>query len=213
MIGRFTLFFLATAFGSAAPAAPLDHTFSLTLNHSSGVSFAIPPSIAAVEVTAPTLAGGGPLHEQNPTEVTNPLYTGLADPGSPGSVIGVTLTLGDAKSSLRGGGVVHRDVAARNVLITTNEGVYEMEAGGVLVFMNDGPEDLRGIGPVRWMAPESLRSRTYPTDPGDARSGWWEIAAFSYYEVSYPVPEPSAGSLAACLGAAARRRRRRAADA
>lgn len=180
-----------TAAGSAE-AVPLDHTFVLTLNHSSGVSMAIPPSITALEVTAPeSLADGGPLYEGQTTQTSNPLFDQTAPPGSPGSVMGVSITFAGTKASAGAEGIIHRDIATRNVLITTNEGIYEMGAISPFAFGNDGPENLRGVGPIRWMAPEALRSETYSPSVSDARTGSWEIAAFSYFDVSYPIPEPA----------------------
>lgn len=204
------LLFALLLIATESRAAPVDHTFDLTLNHSGGASFAIPPSITGLEVTAPaTLADGGPTYDGQSGETTNALHEGAADPGSPGSVIAVEILFGPTKSSPAGEGIVHRDIATRNVLVHTNEGTYEMGVLEPLAFMNDGPADLRGVGPVRWMAPESLRSRTHTPSPTEARTGSWEIAAFSYFDVSYPVPGPGAGVLVGfgVLCNAARRRR------
>lgn len=211
MIARLVAF-LWLAIATVATAANLDHTFVLTLQHSSGARLAIPPAIKGLEVSNVAPAAGGPIYQGETTEVANPLYEGLAAPGSPGSILGVTLTLDSLKPSVAGNGIVHRDIAARNVLITATEGVYEFEIDATQLFSNDGPDDLRGVGPIRWMAPESLRSKAYTPQTGDQRTGTWEIAAFSYFDVSYPVPEPGTAVLAllasATLGSCRARMRR-----
>ena len=77
-----------------------------------------------------------------------PLFESAAAPGSPGSVISVGWEFAGTKSSQAGNGIVHRDIATRNVLVTTTEGVYELDpAAGTLFFQNDGPPSLRGVGP------------------------------------------------------------------
>lgn len=205
---------LLTSVATTAVAEPLEHTFVLTLRHSSGATLAIPPSISALEVTAPSAAGDNPLYEGQTAEKTNPLYEPAAAPGSPGSVIGVAFDFTKVISRLSAVDIVHRDLAARNLRVTTEEGIYEADPATVGLFSNDGPADLRGVGPVRWMAPESIRTRTYSSTSPGGQTGYWEIAAFSYFDVAYPVPEPSglagiASAAGVTLGGATRSRRRR----
>ena len=178
--------FTVSLFPLVSQAALVDHEFFLSLSYSGGPSLAIPPKIRGIEVTAPTYADGGPLYEGQTTVIENPLYDLAADPGSIQSIESVAITFDLTKSSLISNNIVHRDIATRNVLITTNSGTYESAASGHY-FMNEGPLDLRtNIGPVRWMAPESLRAM--PTTGGN---DYWDLSAGSYFLVSYSVPEPS----------------------
>ena len=178
-------------------AITIDHTFSLTLRHSSGITFAVPPTQIALQVDAPGTAGG-PLYQGQTTTGTNILYEPGSAPGSPGSVISVSFTL-EETSFLHQEGIIHRDIAARNFVVNTDEGPYEAEAGRLFFFTNSGPEDLRGVGPVRWMSPESIRSKEYSRpanspllSTSSAQSGYWEmVGGSSFFDVSYPIPEPS----------------------
>jgi predicted Ser/Thr protein kinase len=77
--------------------------------------------------------------------------------------------LGIAKglSHLHSNNIVHRDVAARNVLLHQNEVKITDFGMSRLV----GEEKRRGttkseLGPIRWMAPESLKERQYSTKSG-----------------------------------------------
>lgn len=62
-------------------------------------------------------------------------------------------------------GVVHRDVASRNVLIGEHFKAYLSDFGYSRLFDGAGDEQTTksNVGPVRWMAPESLRKRVYST--------------------------------------------------
>lgn len=192
----FSLAILSACFlGSVAEAVRIDHTLYLTIQHSDGVTMAIPPSITALEVTAPSQVSG-PLYTGQTTEGTNALYTSGADPGSSGSVISVSFTLGETTSSTDAKGIVHRDIAARNFAVHTEEGTYEVAQGIEFLFTNDGPEDLRGVGPIRWMAPESLRTQTYTPNSTSDQTGYWELVGGAFFfEVAYPVPEPTSALL------------------
>lgn len=161
----------------------------------------------------PSAVGENPLYQSQTMQGENPLFESSADPGTPGSVISITFELDNTTltPSDAGNGLIHRDIAARNFLVQTTQGSYESAPGEFLLFGNDGPPDLRksgGIGPVRWMAPESLRlyqpGTQGSTDPGD----YFDINAFSFFDVSY-VPEPGALSVFVLgLGCVARRAKR-----
>lgn len=178
-------------------AITVDHTFSLTLRHSNGVAFTIPPTLIALEVDA-LGAVGGPLYQGQTTTGSNILYEPNSAPGSPGSVISVSFTL-EGTRFLHQEGIVHRDIAARNFVVNTDEGPYEAEAGQSFFFANSGPRNLRGVGPVRWMSPESIRSREYSASTSNplfstsnTQTGYWElVGGSSFFDVSYPIPEPS----------------------
>jgi hypothetical protein len=81
----------------------------------------------------------------------------------------ITWMLGVAKGlgHLHANHIVHRDVAARNVLLQNNEPKITDFGMSRLV-----EEDKRGttkseLGPIRWMAPESLRNKEYSTKSGN----------------------------------------------
>lgn len=149
-----------------------------------------------------------PLYQGNTMQGENPVYTGSADPGTPGAVQAITFELDNTglPPISAGNGIVHRDVAARNFLVTTNQGIYTSAPGEFLLFSNDGPPSLRThVGPIRWMAPESLR--LYPVNPAGPND-WIEIAEFSSFQASY-VPEPGSLALALALAGATLLCRRR----
>lgn len=161
-------------------------------NHPNVVQFF---GAVSIEVTIKASAiGDNPLYEDQTVVVDNPLYESSADPGTPGSVESISMVLDNTEFAPKpaGGGIVHRDIAARNVLIQTNGGIYMSGADEFVLFGSDAPASLKNVGPIRWMAPESLRlHRSGATDPND----WIELAEFSFFTVNY-VPEPTAGLLA-----------------
>jgi len=199
MLTRWIIAVVVVAFG--CPAAFADefvHEANIMArvgNHPNVVRFVGAPTTLDVPLID-TPAGTNPLYEGQTLQGENPLYTGSADPGTPGSIQSITFELDNQglATRLHAEGIVHRDVAARNFLVTTDQGVYESQAGQAILFGNDGPPDLRtNVGPVRWMAPESLRlHRSGSTDPDD----YIEIAEGSFFEASY-VPEPSSLGLIA----------------
>jgi hypothetical protein len=70
-------------------------------------------------------------------------------------------------SHLHSNNIVHRDVAARNVLLHQNE--PKITDFGMSRFVDE--DDKKGttrseLGPIRWMAPEALRSKEYSTKSG-----------------------------------------------
>lgn len=156
-----------------------------------------------------TAVGDNPLYQDQGMAGDNPLYSVSGEPGTPGAIQSISFELDNTTRTpfLHAEGVVHRDIAARNFLITTNQGTYESAPGEILLFENDGPPTLEGnrnVGPIRWMAPESLRlHRAGSTDPDD----WIEIVGGeSYFDVNY-VPEPSSlGLVALGVGLLMRRR-------
>ncbi|MEQ8211698.1 MAG: hypothetical protein RH917_17985 [Lacipirellulaceae bacterium] len=81
------------------------------------------------------------------------------------------------------------------MLVTTTSGNYASGDGEFLLFGNDGGQSLRGsdVGPVRWMAPESIR--LFSTNPGAGPDDYFDLPAGSYFTVFYAVLEPSAVGL------------------
>jgi len=58
--------------------------------------------------------------------------------------------------------IVHRDLAARNILLDTqrNPKVSDFGLSRALELKNQG-QTMTYVGPVRWMSPESLKTREY----------------------------------------------------
>ena len=183
---------LLTLAAASAGAIPVDHTIRYKLRHSSGSVYTMPTIVTPVETGLPGTPDAqginNPLYEGQSIHVTNPLYSPAAQPGTIESILSITLELGGL-AHLHAEGIVHRDIAARNFVVNTGGDSYESGIGVTIDFENDGPLDLRDVGPIRWMAPESLRASSIST-PGD----WWELEATTYFEASY-VPEPGTALL------------------
>eukprot|EP00753_Platysulcus_tardus_P020785 PLAT8402.1.p2 GENE.PLAT8402.1~~PLAT8402.1.p2 ORF type:complete len:236 (-),score=120.67 PLAT8402.1:76-741(-) len=89
---------------------------------------------------------------------------------------------GDAAAGvlhLHSEGVIHRDLAARNLLVDDNYRVKVSDFGMSRIKMAGVGRTETSFGPVKWMAPEALRSREYST----ASDSWsfgivlWEMMA------------------------------------
>jgi serine/threonine protein kinase len=60
--------------------------------------------------------------------------------------------------------VVHRDIAARNVLLTGHDTAKVADFGMArVVDGDDDQETAKTIGPIKWMAPEQIVRRSYST--------------------------------------------------
>jgi len=59
--------------------------------------------------------------------------------------------------------IVHRDMAARNILLNFNQ--PKISDFGLSRFVNDTQKGTTrsNVGPIRWMAPESLKNQIYST--------------------------------------------------
>ena len=110
--------------------------------------------MAQVQLTPATTSDGkvmnNPLYEEKKMEGVNPLYEGSGDRRTPGTwtqfephhfdrVEGSWTSLG---SSYRDG-IVHRDLAVRNVLLSSSRGVFRSLLGEQFTLGSDGPLDLR----------------------------------------------------------------------
>ncbi len=154
-------------------------------NHPNVVQF-----IGAV-TTGASISNENPLAVDQMEWVENVVQSTLDASGQPNGVQSISFELFNLGEppSVSGNGVVHRDIAARNILVSTTGGDYASAANEVVLFGNDGGPSLRGVGPVRWMAPESLR--LFSTDPSAGPEDYFEILAGSSFTATYAVPEPS----------------------
>lgn len=215
-MNRFTALSACAIAGTAASAATADlvpYTFHLTLEHSSGLRVDMPVVTQWLE----TEFRPGVVNEENPLAVDQMEWVESAAQGdapltiSTLDILRVRFDWDSISSSLHAEGIVHRDIAARNMIVETTGGTFSTDAADLFYFGNDGPPDLRapGVGPVRWMAPESIRTKNYTAGStgGSAAPGeYWELAAFSFFDASY-VPAPSSLALVG-FGALCVRRRR-----
>jgi len=182
-------------------------------NHPNVVTF-IGPSNLDVTFT-PSAVIDNPLYEDQTMQGDNPLYQPSADPGTPDGIQSITFELDNTALTpiAAGEGIIHRDIAARNFLVQINGGTFESAPGEFLLFGNDGPPDLRNpqtnVGPIRWMAPESLRLYSPGNQGSTNPEHYFDIQPFSFFTTSY-VPEPGTLSLFAialtCLNRRGRHR-------
>ena len=158
-------------------------------------------------------AGGvksNPLYQGGGNSGNNPLFQGRTlAPDSPleASDFGtITMTLDTPTMNELGKGVIHRDLAVRNLICETSIGTFS-GSNDPWIFSNDGPSDLLDAKetkpPIRWSAPESYRLYLN----GDSTSGnWIDIAAGATLDARY-VPAPSSLAILAGLAAFGRKRR------
>lgn len=148
------------------------------------------------------LSGTNPIHADRPGRASAPVLE-AAD------FLSIAVNFSETTYFLHENGVVHRDIAARNILLTTTKGVYVSDFGLSRLFSSEGPADY-GINdpklPIRWSAPESLPMRLFLN--GDSSStDWIDIESAGTFETT-AIPSPAGASLLALAGLAATRRRR-----
>jgi len=87
-------------------------------------------------------------------------------------------------------GVIHRDIAARNILLTASMDVKVSDFGMSRVVNSDEIDNQQKttstIGPLRWMAPEYMFDRIYST-----KSDVWSFGVVIYEVTMRKVPYES----------------------
>src|SRR5690606_32972556 len=118
--------------------------------------------------------------------------------------IAITRGAAAGMSFLHHMGIVHRDVAARNVLLGANNHPYISDFGMSRIVeekdVAEGDTTKSTVGPVRWMAPEALRERRYSaaTDAYSFGVLMWEVSTNG--ELPYASHESFADVIQAVLG-------------
>lgn len=118
------------------------------------------------------------------------LFDYLVTRNSPVSHVQLVRMMRDAASGiahLHHEGVLHRDIATRNCLVKDDLKVVISDFGTSRVLQDDATvvASKSDIGPVRWMAPESLRDKTYSPASDVYMFGvmMWEML---YRKLPYP---------------------------
>ncbi len=203
----------APAQADPADTALWKHAHTLTLSfHRSGeapLSYGEVLFLGEAEPVAGTHQN--PLYQDKNMQGQNPLYEGskflggLISAPALSDIQSVRLDV-VSMSAIHNEGIVHRDIAAR-VSLSTDVGEFRLaDVDADVVVSSDRAAD--GVGPIRWMSPESIQKRLYlGGDPASEGAGYFMLDR--YQLLGTPVPEPSALVLLA-LGAGVVIRSRRA---
>lgn len=170
---------------------------------------------ALVDVTEAQSAAGvvtNPLYKDKGVKGTNPLCGETDHLRSQDvqfeipDIISIEIDFAPPTWDLRSANIVHRDLATRNVLVSTRFGDYSSAAGDSFSFVSEGAFDAfasDGKPPIRWSAPEVLRLFR----DGDVNSSdWIDIEAGATLS-TVVIPAPSTLVALACGGVCAKRRR------
>ena len=146
-----------------------------------------------------------PLYESQQHESTNPLYGG----GDRGGLVSMIRSLSYERGpitaeTLPRDNIVHRDIAARNMLLATDFGMFRAQDGEEFFFESLAPQDYIGDGPVTWSIAGAVRLYL----DGDPTSGSFIEFGEGLSFTETIVPAPGAAALFGIAGAAAWRRRR-----
>lgn len=166
-------------------------------------------SVSTETIATPNGPVTNPIYNDQGVGGSNPLYEGAMNLNPLDLFEASDFATIDAQFSFLGSlhreGIVHRDLACRNVLLSTSRGTFSSLPGTQLILGSDGPPDLRTTPnslPIRWTAPESLRLYLN----GDPSTGAYFEATFSIS--STVVPSPSMPALFVVATAFSARRRR-----
>eukprot|EP00029_Vermamoeba_vermiformis_P010124 TRINITY_DN526_c0_g1_i3.p1 TRINITY_DN526_c0_g1~~TRINITY_DN526_c0_g1_i3.p1 ORF type:complete len:1056 (-),score=196.35 TRINITY_DN526_c0_g1_i3:69-3236(-) len=86
-------------------------------------------------------------------------------------------------SHLHSNNIVHRDVAARNILLHQNEAKVTDFGMSRVVSENQRGTTKSELGPIRWMAPESLKAKEY-----SAKSDVWSFGILAFEVIAQQEP-------------------------
>ena len=143
-----------------------------------------------------------PLYEER-HQGTNPLYNGRGD-NLAAQISSLSYELGPVTPGVSdGSGIIHRDVATRNLVMTTDFGEYSSLDGAEFLFGTDAPEDYFANGQVTWVTIDTIRLYLN----GDESSGdYFEFTGTWFTDTLVPAPGATALFGLGVLGAARRRR-------
>lgn len=205
---------------TAATTEWLGYTFQFSFqeskvsHHPNVVQFHGAARVEFSETPDPTgIIVRNPMFQSSGLQGTNPLSElNRRSPDAPleaADFLSITVTFSETTHYLHSPGIIHRDIAARNILLMTTKGVYVSDFGMSRLFSSDGPLDYGTVDPklpIRWSAPEVLPMRLYLN--GDTNSSdWIDIEAGGTFE-TLAIPSPAGASLLALAGLTALRRRR-----
>ena len=121
------------------------------------------------------------------------LYTCFVHHAARQEIIRTAMQIAAGMSHLHGEGVVHRDLAARNILVDEHYNCRVGDFGYARLLSTEEAvgQTAASVGPVKWMAPESMRKQY------SARSDVWAFGVTLYEMVkggedpwlNIPVPE------------------------
>jgi len=146
-----------------------------------------------------------PAHAESTRTAMNPLYEGDNRGASLASQIStMTYDFGAlTEDASGGGGIVHRDVAVRNMVMETDFGTYTTLVGDEFIFGSDAPAEYFATGQVTWVTPSTIRLYL----DGDESSGdYFEFIGTWFTDTLVPAPGATALFGLGLLGAARRRR-------
>lgn len=198
---------------SAADAARIKHDLQIEMERRSGGVIAAVDFTDGADGTDVPLAVDGsgvtnPIYQDKGVSGQNPIYGGGDRAGAPGdfaTVYAIVLQF-DPVSHLAAEGIIHRDIAARNILLFSTLGTYSSTPADTALFSSDGPLDYASAPSVWTLQSDiTLYLNGDPLNVDDC----WVMRAGSTITAT-PVPTPST-TLLLCAAAAApcaQRRRR-----
>ncbi len=139
------------------PVSGQRHTASGPTTDFFGLGFSFGP--VALDLVTGDNGVQNPLHEADTRTGTNPLYNG-DERGSEivGAISSISYEFGAVTADASDENIVHRDIATRNIVMTTDFGVFSSLDGEEFMFGTDAPrDDYFGAGPVTWVTTDLIR--------------------------------------------------------